>query len=660
MLRSAALGATASLVMAGLSAPSSGAQSASTPAAAVSDVGALSLARPRILLRSADVATVDGRVGRAPYSTLFSRLDAQVAQAPPPSAADQADCGLSVNIAREEAKARAAKDLAFMYAVDRVWDPSAGQVVVPSGPQLQSLGDLARDYLVDTCTTSRTHIDPDRDINTSNELVQMATAYDTLAGAGYAFGAAESVIVGNIEVWTTQFYDDYQPLLQFLTNNHLAKGAASIGVAAIALAGTPGADAAQLDTWLDFAMTNVEQVVRYTEGSGDGTYGEGPFYWRYASENVVPFARAYNSVAQGRSWQTRTGAVVNDIWTSGWFTAIGRWELDMTRPDGTLTPIDDGNVDDAYFFGALPSTAPDAGAFAWRWATAATTSASVPYESNGNVDLAADEIVTFDDGVPAQPPSGTPNRLQGRGGDLVFRSDWGPDAVVAFVQAEHGGSRGFGRAPGRGGVPFAAVHDHADPGSFQLDAYGERLMLDPGYVNYTWTQHGVLSNPSAHNLVLVGPAVDPESPGNPNTASTIPTDELAAFTSSATAPVPVDGEAHVSHVVDRRRVAGATVTATYGRSPSYTPPDPLTGLDFEELVSPDSATVKRRFLFIDHRYLVIADTLSSAAPRTYTWPLHGNGGGTAGMTDPLPALGLAERGLEPAPAIPATPYRPRR
>ena len=638
-----------------VSAPSSNALRVA-PEAAVTSVTKLDLARPRILLRAADIAVVDGRLDRAPYTTLFQRMDSQVAQAPPPSAADQEECGLTVNIGREEAKARAAKDLAFMYAVNRVWDPASSRVVEPSTARRQEVGDLARDYLVDSCTTSRIHIQPDRDINTSNELVQMATAYDTLAGAGYAFAGTETVIVANLQKWTAQFYTDYQPFLRVLTNNHLAKGAATIGVAAIALAGSPGIDNAQVETWLDFAFVYVEQVVRYTEGSGDGTFGEGPFYWRYASENVVPFARAYNAVAGGRGWRTRAGTVIHDVWTARWFTAIGRWELDMTRPDGTLAPFDDGNVDDAYFFGALPSTSSDGAAFAWRWSTAVASSASVPYESAGNVDLAADEIVTFDDSAVAAPPSGSPNRLHGAGGDLVFRSDWGPDAVVAFVQAEHGGSRGFGRAPGKPGVQFAAVHDQADPGSFLLDAYGERLLLDPGYINYTWTLHGVLTNPSAHNLVLVGPAVDPESPGNSNTASTVRSPQLDAFVNSADAPVPVDGEAYVSNVSERRGVATATVTARYGRSPSYVPPDPLTAADFEELETTDSATVQRRFFFVDNRYLVIADTVSSAAPRTYTWPLHGNGGGTAGMTDPLPALRSGQREAEPANAIPATPY----
>ncbi len=649
------MGAIATAALLASSPPGGAAPRARRPGA-VDRISDLDLTRPRILLRGGDAAVVDGRLARAPYSMLLQRMDGQIAAAPPPSAADQADCKLSVNIAREEAKARAAKDLAFMYAVNRIWDSTTAQSVVPTAAQRNATGDLARDYLVDTCMTSRIFVAVDRDINTSNELIQMATAYDTLAGADYPFGADESVIVHNLVAWTAQFYMQYQPFLAFLTNNHLAKGAASIGTAAIALAGAPGTDETQLNTWLDFAMTNVQQVVRYTEGSGDGTYGEGPFYWRYASENVVPFTRAFDAVGHGRSWLTGSGDLVHDIWTAKWFTDIGRWELDMTRPDGTVAPFDDSNVDDAYFFGALPPTSRDAGAYSWRWSSAATTSASVPYESSGNVDLAADEIVTFDDRVRAAPPRGSPNRLAGQGGDLVFRSTWSPDAVVAFVQAEHGGSRGFGRAPGTPGTQFAAVHDHADPGSYLLDAYGERLLLDPGYVNYTWTLHGVLANPSAHNMVLVGPATDPESPGDPNSASTLTSPQLSAFTSSGTAPVPVDGEAYVTNRINRRDIAAVTVTSRYGRSPSYTPPATLTGTDFQELATADSATVQRRFLFVDRRFLVVADTVSSAAPRTYTWPIHGNGGGTAGTTGPLPALPVSGRQFEPAPAIPATPY----
>jgi hypothetical protein len=136
----------------------------------------------------------------------------------------------------------------------------------------------------------------------------------------------------------------------------------------------------------------------------------------------------------------------------------------------------------------------------------------------------------------------------------------------------------------------------------------------------------------------------------------LPSPQLSAFTADPRAPVPVNGEAFVSRTIDKRNLAAATVTSRYGRDPASSPTGELTGADFEEMPSAHSATVTRRFVFVDRRYLVIADSLLSADPREYTWPLHGNGGGTDGMTDPLPAIGLFQRQFEPAPAIPATRY----
>ncbi len=622
----------------------------------VGSAAELDLDRPRVELRAADVPVIQDRLTRTPYSTLLARAAAKIAEAAPPSAVDQAECGLTPNIGREEGKARAAKNLAFMYTVNRTWDPATQTVVVPTPAARQAIGDLARDYLRFSCITSRIHIQPDRDINTANELTQMAQAYDTLAGGGYPFGDSEATIIANLTTWTDEFFRDYQPLLGFLTNNHGAKGAAAIGTAAIALAGAPGTDPDRIDRWLDYGMAKTEEIVRYTMGSADSGYGEGPFYWRYASQNVLPFARAFHHVAGGAGWARADGPVVENFWTAPWFSALGRWELDLTRPDGTLIPIDDGNVDDAFYFGLLPTTDANADGFSWRWANVPNTSASQPFESEGNVDLSTDQIANFDDSVAAAPPTGSPNRLRGASGTLAFRSSWAPDAVAAFVQAEREGARGFGRAPGKPGIGWAALHDHADPGAFQLDAYGERLMLDPGCMNYTWSQHGPLSNPSAHNLVLVGPASDPESPGNPNTASTVGSPALTAFTTDPTAPVPVDGEATVSDVVDRHGIAAATVSSVYGRSPSYVAPSPLRASDYFELESADSTRVQRRYLFVDGRYLVIADSLGSDQPRRFSWPLHGNGGGTDGITEARPKLNGGDRAAESAPAIPATPY----
>jgi len=98
---------------------------------------------------------------------------------------------------------------------------------------------------------------------------------------------------------------------------------------------------------------------------------------------------------------------------------------------------------------------------------------------NGNVDLAADELVTFDDHVRAAPPAGSPNRLGPRSGSRVSAVSWKANAVVAFVQAETREDRAAGPSEKaeRKGHAVRAVHDQADPGSYLLDAYGDTELL---------------------------------------------------------------------------------------------------------------------------------------------------------------------------------------
>ena len=54
-----------------------------------------------------------------------------------------------------------------------------------------------------------------------------------------------------------------------------------------------------------------------------------------------------------------------------------------------------------------------------------------------------------------------------------------------------------------------------------------------------------------------------------------------------------------------------------------------------------TAKVDRRFFFVDDRYIIAADTLQAAAGQTptFSWLLHGNGGGTSGGTYATTAAG---------------------
>lgn len=563
---------------------------------------ALELTRPRILGAGVDLAAIAARVTREPYETVFRRLVANARRWDNVALDDD-------TIAAERTKAKAAKDQAFLYAIDRtIVDDEPAQFRTPA--HRQEAGDIARTLLLNMYTRSRLAVPSplggyDRDINTSEELLQYATAYDTLLGAGYGFTPEDELAIRtNITDLAAELYDNYVTpgsaggAATVLPNNHRSKSAAALGVAALALLETsppPGAPPADLRSpaaWLTFALDQVDLVQRWTFIAPDGGYGEGPYYQRYAGQNLLPFARAWNRANHGLAWDVG-GRLIPDLWTSPWYRQTHRWLLDMTLPNGALAPVDDGNVDFSYYFGAAPSVPEDAAAFAWRWANAPT-----PYDTDGSIDLSADSLIAYDDGVVPAPPSGSPTRFYFEGGNAVFRSGWDADATTAVVLGEHGTAMELGRDREGLGKIASAAHEQADTGSFSLDAFGQRLLLDPGYMTYP--QRDLVGKATDHNMILV----DGQGPLDPFLASIQWVGDLAGLP-------PVDGQATISGTHDSALLDTARVTSTYR-----------------------DTKVDRRFFFVDDRYVIVADAVQAAAGTTpsFTWPLHGNGGGTSGGT----------------------------
>ena len=291
--------------------------------------------------------------------------------------------------------------------------------------------------------------------------------------------------------------------------------------------------------WLEFAIDQVELVQNWLYGSGDGGYGEGPYYQRYGDQNLLPFLRAWDRLTDGRA-TVIGGRAIPSLYRDPSFRATQRWMLDMTLPDGSLAPVDDGNVGFTQYFGALAQDDPNAAAFVWRWANAVN-----PYDSDGSISLAADEIVAYDDAaVSPAPPAGSPTRFYPEAGDAIFRSDWGPDAVESVVLGEHGAASELGRDRDGLGRVASAAHEHPDSGSFLLHAFGERLLLDPGYM--TFPTRGDVNKATDHNLVLV----DGAGPDDPFPAS------IAWFGDPAGSPKVAgtgDGLGHLRHGLPRRR-----------------------------------------------------------------------------------------------------------
>jgi hypothetical protein len=601
----AAVLAVAAILFAGGLAPSApGAAAAPDP-----PPPAVELTRPRVLAAGVPVTELQDRLARHPFGRIFRQLH---------NRAHQAD-GIPLDdhsIGSERTKAKATKDLAFEYAIDRtVADDGTTITPFADAATRNAVGDLVRDHLLGMYTRSRLAVPAplggtDRDINTSEELLQYATAYDTLLGAGYDFGAADAPVRTNITDLAAELYLNYRDpasannYTAVLPNNHRSKSAAALGVAALALLdgvpsqGPPLTDVRSPTAWLDFALDQTDLVQRWTFVTPGGGYGEGPYYQRYASQNLIPFLRAWDHARGNRTWDVG-GHEIADLWRSPVYRATQRWMLDLTLPDGGLAPIDDGNVDFSYYFGAAATDPDVAAAFAWRWANAPT-----PYDTDGSIDLAADAIASYDDSVEPAPPDGSPTRLDDESGTAVFRSGWDPDAVEVVGLGEHGAAMELGRDRNGLGQIASAAHEHPDTASFLMHAYGERLLLDPGYL--TFETHDDVDKATDHNLVLVNGT----GPYPPFFASIL-------WAANPAGPPPnSDGEATMTGLAD---------TAAWDR----------TRVDTDYA----GAHLTRRFEFVDDRYLVTFDAVTATPGTTLTWVTHGNGGGTSGGTYTGGAIG---------------------
>jgi hypothetical protein len=569
------------------------------------------LARPRILLRAHELAGVQSVLDLdplpAPVAAALEAMRQRTAQADA-VALDDHERGA------ERMKARAAKNLAFLYAVDRTW---TGAEVVPfaDAAARQAVGDRVRELLLAMYTRSRIGVFNglggwDRDITTSEEIILYCTAYDTLKGAGYDFGADEAAIVANLVAITSELYLNYTVPETALTfpelhqNNHRSKVGAAFVVAALTLAEftpPPGSDPDGIRepaAWLPYGLDLVDKIIRHALVTGDGTYAEGPFYWRYSNQNLLPVARAWYNMVGDVDWPTTDGFSVPSFWSHPLFRRTHRWMLDMTYPDGSLVHIDDGNPSRAHYFGPAPALPGDEAAFAWRWANAPT-----PFETDGNIDLGPDAIVTYDPGVVPAPPTTPPTVFYEEGGHAILKSGWEDDAVMAVVLAEADTAASLGTdRDDRPVVPQS--HEHMDPGAFMLHAFGQRLAIDPGYLSFG--EHDLVNEGQHHNIILVDGVAPMEVLG-----------ASIAWGADPDAPrPPIDGHARLSDPLDGAFLDAVRVTSSYGFGVAGYREAPL----FE-----------RRFLFPGHRYLLAADTVTSrdGQAHDFTWLLHGDGGGTA-------------------------------
>jgi hypothetical protein len=571
-----------------------------TPSGADPEAPGAGSPHPRVLFGPGDEPELRDRLSREPYRTVF------VASHRRAVAYDSTPLG-DLSIGAQRNLSRAAKVLAFEYALDRT---VVGEAIVPfaSRADRDAVGDRVRALLLNLYPRDRMAVPAplggfDRDINTSEEIVNYATAFDTMLGAGYDFGADRGTVVDLLSAVTGELHRNYvEPatasgFADLMQNNHRSKSGAAMAVAAVVLADETPAAA----DWWDDGVLLVDDVLRFMLATGDGAYGEGPYYYRYTMQNLAPLIAVWGRFLDDAAWTAR-GVEVPSPSATALFARTQRWMLDTTLPDGTMAPIDDGNPGRSYYFGVLPADLPDTAAGYWRWADTPQ-----PFETDGSVELGPDTVVAYDDAITPAPPSWAPTQFYVEGGTAILRSDWSESATMAVVLGEHDAASEFGRDR-NGAGRWPQSHEHADGGSFLLHAFGERLALDPGYL--TFTTHGRVNKPQDHNMVLV----DGAGPADYLQAS-------LAWRHDVMARPPAEGHATLSHLLDSPAFDATSVVTDYR-----------------------DTTVSRRFLQVDDRYLVVADAVAGTGS-ALTWMLHGNGGGTSGGTFvPTPLGGRWEIG----------------
>jgi len=478
---------------------------------------------PILLFTEADLPRLRAQLSREPYRSLWGWVQAQ------------ADAHLLTDwsaVSAEVWKSERAKALAMAYAMtgDTKYAEAGTRALRAIVPK-QAGGDWA-------------------DIHTEVDAVaNYAHAYDTLYGylqgnPGVAAEVRERVVnMGQrmrtySEIWYLAFQNNWQ-IRQY----------SALGLVAIAVYGHSEAPG-----WYSFALQEVQRGFSY-QFLDEGGCAEGPNYHWYSENIYLPYLLALRRFSHVDLFQLPAVRRTHE------------WSVKIRMPDGRRPNTDDSSF--VFSYGLSLAAAHRDGVYRWDWETA-----SEPFLNGFAI---VDVLATFDDAIPATPPSWSPTQLMASSGDAVFRSDWSPQAVYLVGRAEHGKARAN-----------AHGHGHPDATSFGLYAFGEYLALDSGYINFP--NHHKVNKAKNHNLILV----DGVGPPLQELFGTIIEAGVDAWLEN-----PLISAAH----------DWAEVRTAYA------------GVD-----------LRRSFLFADHRYFVIADEVSATAPHTYDWLLHGNGGGTSGGT----------------------------
>ena len=468
---------------------------------ATDDTGTPSgLSHPFVTVTAADRQPILDRLDQEPYTTLYDRLEARAAE-PLQTDAD-GDWDHDV-VGHNAGVAHAAAWLAWLHQ-----DAARAQVAIDAFEALE--------------TDFQNNSEWDVNIRMPAPLIGFTGAWDLLVAGGFLTAAQEDAYADKVITITDLFFQEYiddevtlGQLLGFAQNNHPLRTAAAVGVPGLAFRDRDP----RAQEWLSWAASETTWLLG-PDGQyvmPDGAVSEGPYYYAFGLSAVLAFLVAMdNGLPDGSelTWDCRNRVDYDPFTSEGcvegaalswanpmrdpYFQRTLSWSLALRLPDGLRPPKADANLVQQNG-GALvasllwtdpaadPALQADAPAWVWDW----MENAAYPADTTRAMDLTAQHLARLDPALvaAAAPPSWTDAAFMD-GGDVVLRGGWGVDDPWVLFVAEQGSAR-------------KTLHDHVDGLSFSYAAYGEYLLLDPGYYKPSELDNAVTADADAHNVILV-------------------------------------------------------------------------------------------------------------------------------------------------------------
>jgi len=254
-------------------------------------------------------------------------------------------------------------------------------------------------------------------------------------------------------------------------NNHATAIASGIGTMALVLKHP------MCQHWLDIAISQLQASLSQIEP--DGSYREGVYYGRFIASCLYPFSfYLYNTTHINILQHVR-------------IRRFNRWLIDMEKPDGSVPDFDDAFPEYLLYQPIAIGLAPESDEIRFFF---------LKNQSRFRRSDAAwiESYCAFKNQIQLKQIDLSSATFYPDGGMVVFRRQ--PDI--------------YGLLLGEPGRPHLSGHDHVEPTSFTLHAFGDDFLIDGGYgpggvddPNRSW-----YGSAEAHNIPLIdgkGPNQNP-------------------------------------------------------------------------------------------------------------------------------------------------------